>query len=92
MSQKADNLIAVLDAGSAKTRVLVAELNDGALRYRGHGIVDSAGMRKGVIAEITAENLEPRKGFSGETLTNRDLWSSWRASGEKARKPRMFLE
>jgi len=52
MSQKADNLIAVLDAGSAKTRVLVAELNDGALRYRGHGIVDSAGMRKGVIAEI----------------------------------------
>jgi cell division protein FtsA len=52
MSQKADNLIAVLDAGSAKTRVLIAELNDGALRYRGHGIVDSAGMRKGVIAEI----------------------------------------
>ena len=52
MSQKADNLIAVLDAGSAKTRVLIAELNDGALRYRGHGIVDSAGMRKGVIAEL----------------------------------------
>lgn len=52
MSQKADNLIAVLDAGSAKTRFLVAELNDGALRYRGHGIVDSAGTRKGVIAEL----------------------------------------
>ena len=52
MSQKPDNLIAVLDAGSARTRFLVAELNDGALRYRGHGIVDSAGMRKGVIAEL----------------------------------------
>jgi cell division protein FtsA len=52
MSQKADNLIAVLDVGSAKTRVLIAELNEGALRYRGHGIVDSAGTRKGVIAEI----------------------------------------
>jgi len=52
MSQKPDNLIAVLDAGSAKTRFLVAELNDGALRYRGHGIVDSAGTRKGVIAEL----------------------------------------
>jgi cell division protein FtsA len=52
MSQKADNLIAVLDAGSSKTRVLIAELNDGALRYRGHGIVDSQGTRKGVIAEI----------------------------------------
>jgi cell division protein FtsA len=52
MSQKPDNLIAVLDTGSAKTRVLIAEINDGALRYRGHGIVDSAGTRKGVIAEI----------------------------------------
>lgn len=52
MSQQAENLIAVLDAGSSKTRVLVAELNEGALRYRGHGIVDSAGMRKGMIAEL----------------------------------------
>jgi cell division protein FtsA len=52
MSQKPDNLIAVLDTGSAKTRVLIAEINDGALRYRGHGIADSAGARKGVIAEI----------------------------------------
>ena len=53
MSQQADNLIAVLDVGSSKTRVLVAELNEGVLRYRGHGIVDSAGMRKGMIAELS---------------------------------------
>jgi len=53
MSQQADNLIAVLDVGSSKTRVLVAELNEGALRYRGHGIVDSAGIRKGMIAELS---------------------------------------
>jgi cell division protein FtsA len=53
MSQQAENLIAVLDAGSSKTRVLVAELNDGALRYRGHGIVDAGGMRKGLIAELS---------------------------------------
>jgi cell division protein FtsA len=53
MSQQAENLIAVLDTGSSKTRVLIAELNDGALRYRGHGIVDAAGMRKGLIAELT---------------------------------------
>jgi cell division protein FtsA len=52
VSQKADSLIAVLDAGSSKMRLLIAELNDGALRYRGHGIVDAAGMRKGVIAEL----------------------------------------
>jgi cell division protein FtsA len=52
MSQQAENIIAVLDAGSSKIRVLVAELNEGALRYRGHGIVDAAGMRKGMIAEL----------------------------------------
>jgi cell division protein FtsA len=52
MSQKTDNLITVVDMGSAKTRVLIAELNDGAIRYRGHGVVDAAGMRKGVIAEL----------------------------------------
>jgi cell division protein FtsA len=53
MSQKQDNLIVVLDIGSAWTRVLAAELNEGALRYRGHGCVESAGMRKGLIAELS---------------------------------------
>jgi cell division protein FtsA len=52
MNQKQDNLIVVLDIGSASTRVLAADLNEGALRYRGHGIVESAGMRKGLIAEL----------------------------------------
>jgi cell division protein FtsA len=32
--------------------VLVAELLDGVLRYRGHGIEKSKGMRKGLIAEL----------------------------------------
>ncbi|CAN5680217.1 cell division protein FtsA [soil metagenome] len=53
MNQKQDNLITVLDAGSAKSVVLVAELLDGVLRYRGHGIERSRGMRKGLIAELT---------------------------------------
>ena len=52
MNEKQDNLIVVLDIGSAFTRVLAADLNEGALRYRGHGIVESAGMRKGLIAEL----------------------------------------
>ncbi len=52
MNQKQDNLITVLDAGSAKSVVLVAELQDGVLRYRGHGIERSKGMRKGLIAEL----------------------------------------
>ena len=53
MSQHPENMIAVLDAGSSKVRALVAEINEGALRYRGHGVVDSAGMRKGLIADLS---------------------------------------
>ena len=45
-------MIVVLDIGSAHTRVLAADLNEGALRYRGHGVVESAGMRKGLIGEL----------------------------------------
>jgi cell division protein FtsA len=52
MSQKQENLIVVLDVGSAFTRVLAADLNEGALRYRAHSVVDSAGMRKGLIADL----------------------------------------
>jgi cell division protein FtsA len=52
MNQKQDNLLVVLDIGSAQTRVVAADLNEGVLRYRGHGLVDSAGMRKGLIAEL----------------------------------------
>ncbi|HUX28278.1 MAG TPA: cell division protein FtsA [Terracidiphilus sp.] len=52
MSQKQDNLIVVLDMGSAWTRVLAADLNEGALRYRGHGMVESAGMRRGLISDL----------------------------------------
>src|SRR5277367_3087036 len=52
MGSQTENLLAVIDVGSAKTCVIVAEVNDYALRYRGHGISDSRGMRKGVIADL----------------------------------------
>jgi cell division protein FtsA len=52
MTPKPDNLIVVLDAGSQKSLVLVAEIADGALRYRGHGLEPSQGMRKGLIADL----------------------------------------
>jgi cell division protein FtsA len=52
MGSQTENLLAVIDVGSAKTCVIVAEVNDYALRYRGHGIADSRGMRKGVIADL----------------------------------------
>ena len=51
MSQSED-LLTVLDAGSSKIRVLVAELHEGALRYRAHSVVDAAGMRKGLISDL----------------------------------------
>src|SRR5579864_8063788 len=47
-----DNLIVVLDMGSSWTRVLAADVNEGALRYRGHGLIESTGMRKGLISEL----------------------------------------
>jgi cell division protein FtsA len=52
MSQQPENILAVLDMGSAKVRVLIAEVHDGALRYRGHGEANAAGMRKGLIADL----------------------------------------
>lgn len=52
MNPRQDSLITVVDAGSSKSCVLVAELQDGVLRYRGHGIEASRGMRKGLIAEL----------------------------------------
>lgn len=41
-----------IDVGSAKTCALVAEVTESGLRYRGHGIADSRGSRKGVIVEL----------------------------------------
>jgi len=52
MNGKQDILITVVDAGSSKICVLVAELQDGVLRYRGHGIEAARGMRKGLIADL----------------------------------------
>jgi cell division protein FtsA len=52
MSQKLDNLTVVLDIGSAWTRVLAADLNEGVLRYCGHGMVESEGLRKGLISDL----------------------------------------
>lgn len=52
MSQRNSNLIVALDAGSSKIRVMVAEVIENALRYRGHSIVPSDGMRRGLIANL----------------------------------------
>jgi cell division protein FtsA len=52
MGNANENLITAIDVGSAKTAVLVAEVSPNGLRYRGHGIAESRGSRKGVIVEL----------------------------------------
>src|SRR5438105_6229536 len=46
------NLITVLDTGSAKTVALICQVTDSGLRYRGHGVTESRGSRKGIIVEL----------------------------------------
>ena len=52
MGNQHGNFLAVIDVGSAKTCALVAEITDNGLRYRGHGIAESRGTRKGVIVDL----------------------------------------
>ena len=46
------NFVTAIDVGSSKTTVLVAEISENGLRYRGHGITESKGLRKGVITDL----------------------------------------
>ena len=52
MPSHPSNCITAIDVGSSKTSVLVADLSENGLRYRGHGISESSGLRKGVITEL----------------------------------------
>jgi cell division protein FtsA len=52
MANQQANFLAVIDVGSAKTCALVAETTDNGLRYRGHGVAESRGSRKGVIVDL----------------------------------------
>ena len=52
MANPQHNFLTAIDVGSAKTCVLVAEVTDSGLRYRGHGISESRGSRKGVIVDL----------------------------------------
>src|SRR6202162_4866595 len=52
MRNQQGNFLTAIDVGSAKTCALMAELTDGGLRYRGHGVAESRGSRKGVIVEL----------------------------------------
>jgi cell division protein FtsA len=52
MSKTQQNLLTAVDVGSAKTCALVVETGEGTLRYRGHGVSESRGSRKGAIVDL----------------------------------------
>ena len=52
MPKPNENFLTAIDVGSAKTCVLVAEITESGLRYRGHGLASSRGSRKGIIVDL----------------------------------------
>src|SRR6478609_335631 len=52
MANQQGSFLTAIDVGSAKTCALVAEVTEAGLRYRGHGLAESRGSRKGVIVEL----------------------------------------
>src|SRR5246127_4066821 len=52
MGNQQGSFLTAIDGGSAKTCALMAEFTDSGLRYRGHGVAESRGSRKGVIVEL----------------------------------------
>lgn len=52
MPKPNSNLLTAIDVGSAKTCAVVAEITDNGLRYRGHGLAESRGARKGLIVDL----------------------------------------
>jgi cell division protein FtsA len=52
MANQYEHLLTAIDVGSAKTCALVAEITENGLRYRGHGVAESRGTRKGVIVDL----------------------------------------
>lgn len=52
MGNQHSSYLTAIDVGSAKTCALMAEVTDNGLRYRGHGVAESRGSRKGVIVEL----------------------------------------
>ena len=49
---KSDSILTAIDIGSAKTVAVAVEATESGLRYRGHGIAESRGSRKGVIVDL----------------------------------------
>jgi cell division protein FtsA len=63
MGNQQGNFLTAIDVGSAKTCALMAEVTDTGLRYRGHGVAESRGSRKGVIVELDKGVAAIQKAF-----------------------------
>ena len=65
MPNQQGSFINVIDVGSAKTCALVAEITENGLRYRGHGVAESRGSRKGVIVDLEKAVSSIQKAVEG---------------------------
>src|ERR1700675_3789346 len=65
MANQHEHLLTAIDVGSAKTCALVAEITENGLRYRGHGVSDSRGSRKGVIVDLDKAVASIQKAVEG---------------------------
>src|SRR5581483_8246247 len=76
MANQQGNYLAAIDVGSAKTCALMAELTESGLRYRGHGVAESRGSRKGIIVELDKavasiqKAVEAAEDLAGAALEN----------------------
>jgi cell division protein FtsA len=61
MSKPNSNLLTAIDLGSAKTCVTVAEITQEGLRYRGQGVAESRGTRRGVIVDLEKATASVQK-------------------------------
>jgi len=52
MGKEQPNLLVAIDVGSAKVCAIAAEITETGVRYRGHGLAESRGTRKGVIVDL----------------------------------------
>src|SRR5579862_8202618 len=65
MPNQQGSFLTAIDVGSAKTCALTVEVTDSGLRYRGHGIADSRGSRKGVIVDLDKAVAAIQKAVEG---------------------------
>jgi len=69
MGKQNENILSVVDIGTAKTVALVAEITDAGLRYRGHGIAASRGSRKGIIVDLDKATASVKMAMDEAELT-----------------------